>query len=390
MKKLNLLATVILCMTTTITSYAQEEEEPPALKVAGDYIDINYRTTLYNLGQWDGLGIITKYSTKVLESGSDLIWGSFYQAQPNNPGIFTLTSVGSPAGWGPCFTVRANGRTGIMNDNPSAALEIGSASSIQQVKVNGNIIWSSDARMKNNIKDISNSLEHLKQLRGVSYTLKEEQKEEAIPEKILRDPDIDVEKINATLEKSSKEANPLLSRNYYGFLAQEVQETFPDLVYQDDSTGLLAIDYIGFIPVLVDGLTEQQNQIEQQQTRIEQLQNQIEQQKEQIASILKVVTQGKGAGYLGEAIESVPLLYQNAPNPFNQSTEIRFYLPRDVQNAHLYVSDVNGLRKKDYPLQIRESGSVTLSASMLEAGTYFYTLVCDGNPIDTKQMVLTK
>ena len=383
MKRINLFTTAILCITVATTLHAQEEDELPALKVADYHIDINYPIRTYALGTADGFDITTKNSTNPLVSGADLICGAFYQSQPNNPGIFTLTSVGSPAGWSPCFTVRANGRTGIMNSNPSAALEIGSASSIQQVKVNGNIVWSSDARMKDNIRNLSAPLEHLKQLRGVSYTLKEEQKEEVIPEKILRDPDIDVEKINGTLKKSAKEANPLLSRNYYGFLAQEVQEIFPDLVYQDDSTGLLSVDYIGLIPVLVEGLN-------QQQSRIEQLQTQLDQQKEQIASILKTVIKGKGAGSPGESLESVPLLYQNAPNPFNQSTEIRYYIPQDVQTAHLYVSDVNGFRKKDYLLQTRENGSVTLSVSMLDAGTYFYTLVCDGTPVDTKQMVLTK
>ncbi len=383
MKRINLFTTEILCITVATTLHAQEEDELPALKVADYHIDINYPIRTYALGTADGFDITTKNSTNPLVSGSDLIWGSFYQSQPNNPGIFTLTSVGSPAGWSPCFTVRANGRTGIMNSNPSAALEIGSASSIQQVKVNGNIVWSSDACMKDNIRNLSTPLERLKQLRGVSYTLKEEQKEEVIPEKILRDPGIDVEKINGTLKKTAKEANPLLSRNYYGFLAQEVQEIFPDLVYQDDSTGLLSVDYIGLIPVLVEGLN-------QQQSRIEQLQTQLDQQKEQIASILKTVTKGKGAGSPGESLESVPLLYQNAPNPFNQSTEIRYYIPQDVQTARLYVSDVNGFRKKDYLLQTRENGSVTLSVSMLDAGTYFYTLVCDGTPVDTKQMVLTK
>ena len=40
-----------------------------------------------------------------------------------------------------------------------------------------------------------------------------------------------------------------------GFLAQDVQKIFPELVYADKN-GILSIDYIALIPVLVESLKE--------------------------------------------------------------------------------------------------------------------------------------
>lgn len=46
-----------------------------------------------------------------------------------------------------------------------------------------------------------------------------------------------------------------------GFVAQEVQQLFPELV-QQDTDGYLYIDYVGLIPVLVEPVKEQQEQID--------------------------------------------------------------------------------------------------------------------------------
>ena len=40
----------------------------------------------------------------------------------------------------------------------------------------------------------------------------------------------------------------------YGFIAQEVMETFPELV-SENSYGYLSVDYIGFIPMLVSAVS---------------------------------------------------------------------------------------------------------------------------------------
>ena len=61
-----------------------------------------------------------------------------------------------------------------------------------------------------------------------------------------------------------------------GLVAQEVQNLFPELV-QEDENGILSISYTKFIPVLIEGLKEQQAQIDGQQRQILELQELVQQ-----------------------------------------------------------------------------------------------------------------
>ncbi len=51
------------------------------------------------------------------------------------------------------------------------------------------------------------------------------------------------------------------NRKRLGFLAQDVQALFPELV-EEDKDGYLYVDYVGLIPVLVESVKEQQEQID--------------------------------------------------------------------------------------------------------------------------------
>jgi hypothetical protein len=54
---------------------------------------------------------------------------------------------------------------------------------------------------------------------------------------------------------ASKDAD---ARTYFSFIAQEVQEVYPDLVYEDRNV-FLSINYAELIPVLVDVIKELKN-----------------------------------------------------------------------------------------------------------------------------------
>ena len=376
------------------------------VKVAGTVgndatVDINAKTVITNLVSDDGATVITRNSTTILNYGDDLFWGAFYQVQPNNPNIFGLMSV-SAQPWVNCFVVKANGNTGIFNNNPSVALEIGSTSSIRQVKVNGNIVWGSDIRMKENIKDLSSSLGRLKQLQSVSYNLKEEMKEEVIPEKFLKEGN-DIEALKAEMSKAPKTNEYLLSRNFYGFLAQDVQKLFPDLVYTDDE-GMLSIDYVGMIPLLVSGLQEQQQFIENlQQKESEFTKEQIEMQQkiEALQEALNTCCKINQDEYMKNETNAIEqnsninnsekiMLYQNAPNPFNEHTIIQCYIPQTIQKAELCVYNVQGTQVKCITVSERGNVNVKLQAGQLTAGVYTYLLIGDKRTSEAKQMVLTK
>ena len=85
-----------------------------------------------------------------------------------------------------------------------------------------------------------------------------------------------------------------------------------------------------------------------------------------------------------------PVLDQNAPNPFNTSTTIGFYLPATITNASIYVYDMNGVQLKTFPIAERGKGNVTIQGSEFSAGMYLYAMIVDGKVIDTKRMILTK
>jgi len=83
-------------------------------------------------------------------------------------------------------------------------------------------------------------------------------------------------------------------------------------------------------------------------------------------------------------------LQQNTPNPFTQDTQINFYIPENVKTAQLSVYDLQGKQIKQIPITQRGEGSYRISGSELVAGTYFYMLICDDKPVDTKQMILMR
>ena len=81
-------------------------------------------------------------------------------------------------------------------------------------------------------------------------------------------------------------------------------------------------------------------------------------------------------------------LQQNHPNPFNTTTVIDLTLPDVVKNAVVVIHDLRGMEMKRISVKGRGVTSVTLEANELNAGLYLYSLVADGQLIDTKRMLL--
>jgi len=87
---------------------------------------------------------------------------------------------------------------------------------------------------------------------------------------------------------------------------------------------------------------------------------------------------------------SISPLMQNHPNPFNVNTTIEFFLANDVNDAKIYIYNMNGTQLKSIELHQKGDGSITLNGGELQAEMYMYSLVTDGQLIDTKQMLLTE
>ncbi|HTN16374.1 MAG TPA: T9SS type A sorting domain-containing protein [Chitinophagaceae bacterium] len=82
------------------------------------------------------------------------------------------------------------------------------------------------------------------------------------------------------------------------------------------------------------------------------------------------------------------MLKKTAPNPFVQSTEIRYELPRFAQSASIEVMDITGRLVKRMQLPIQSSGSVTLENNNFMPGIYTYTLTVDGKVSQRRKMTV--
>jgi hypothetical protein len=254
----------------------------------------------------------------------------------------------------------------------SNSLTVGNKSTTYPVDVTGTVratsfLESSDESLKEDISKIdANTISTMKQLRGVSYLLKKPSNS-----------------VSTVVSKGSGDSinspaaitydSTLYNRRHNGFIAQEVQTIYPELVYEDND-GILSIDYIGFIPIIVETLKKQEDVIATQALEIENLK-----------SALDSYKSSNSDNNLPKAI-----LYQNSPNPFSVCTEVKYYIPEDTKNAIIYISNLQGGLIAQKTLFSTGDGSIEINGSELKAGMYIYTLVVDGKEIDTKRMILTE
>ena len=60
-----------------------------------------------------------------------------------------------------------------------------------------------------------------------------------------------------------------------GVLAQDIREVFPELV-SEDANEMLAVNYQGLVPVLINALKEQDGKMKEQDDKISRLENLVE------------------------------------------------------------------------------------------------------------------
>ena len=213
------------------------------------------------------------------------------------------------------------------------------------------------------------------------------------------------------------DAPNLGNQKYYGVVAQEIKNEFPELVKFDSTSMLYGVNYKGFVPVLLEAIKAQQHKIDtnqkdisndqslldQQEQRIKELEQLVQQQQEAISSLQAEVDRIKtqccssmveqkskptGMKKINQTAQAE--LYQNIPNPFTESTRIEYFLPQSTGEARLYIYNMQGSQIRNYRISSFEEGSITIQGGSMQPGMYMYTLVADDRVVDTKQMILTK
>ena len=226
----------------------------------------------------------------------------------------------------------------------------------------------SDKRFKKNIKGLSNMLSKLDKINSYSYDY------------------------NETFSKVyPNEAKKISKNNQIGFIAQELQNVFPELVVSD-SSGYLKIDYISMIPIMLEAMKEQNktiNDLTKQVADVQSCCKGTSKTKSYVESTNET-TNPQTLTPNTSSLNTTTKLYQNAPNPFKESTTIKLEIPETVGNAMVCIYDLTGHQLKCLSVSGRGTTSVQIFGNELTAGLYHYALIADGTLVDTKTMVLTE
>ncbi len=265
---------------------------------------------------------------------------------------------------------------GIATDTSTAASPVDFAGYFQGNVLAWRYFTPSDARLKTNIQPLGSVLSKLNKIETATYNFRTSE----FPKLYL--------------------PNDLQT----GFMAANLQEQFPNLVQDvtlpekvDPKTGrvisqsasIKVINYMGMIPVLTAAVQEQQTQIAAKDAELAAVKSQLSALENRLAALENTLNNTSDAERLSKN-SSGASLEQNAPNPFNQSTTIRYTLPDNTKNARLVVSSGSGVVVAEYLLKGKGNGQVTLNANEFTAGNYTYSLIIDGSIVATKALMSAK
>ena len=180
------------------------------ITVTGNDMTFGNGETISNAS--DGTVAITASTTTMsgdlTVTGNDLHFGNGETISNASDGTVTITSG----------TVAMSSNATIGND----------------LTVSGDVVVSSDARLKANIVSLGSTLSRLLLIDGKSYTMIKDGKQKI------------------------------------GVLAQDIREVFPELV-SEDANEMLAVNYQGLVPVLINALKEQDEKISRLENLVEKL-----------------------------------------------------------------------------------------------------------------------
>lgn len=236
---------------------------------------------------------------------------------------------------------------------------------------------------------------------------------------------------------------------HFGFIAQDVEKIYPNLVR--NVNGDYSVNYIEFVPLLLQALKEEDQQVQALQQKVNNLeaekenttalQNKLSEMEKQLAAVNNLAeklgaqqatiaqlqnklatvndnttlvnNQQKTIDNLLEKIAIMEAdmniccqaknthtddvkapalkssLDQNVPNPFNADTKIGFNIVGDYQTAFIGIYDLNGKQIKTIPVE-QGMNHVMFNNNNMMPGMYVYSLVVDNQLVDAKKMIIAE
>lgn len=231
----------------------------------------------------------------------------------------------------------------------------------------------SDKRFKKNVTEDVKGLDFINRLRPVVYNFDTKKFQEFLTKNMpdsIRKKYFDVD------------FNPSTAIRQSGFIAQEVEIAAKETGYDfngvhipENADDNYSLSYSQFVVPLVKSVQE--------------LSKQNEELKKELAELRSLIMEKKNNDGFITISESGAKLYQNAPNPFTQSTTIKYSLPVTARKAVIVITSSMGVIVKEYQLASKAE-MVNILGGQLPAGTYTYSLFVDDKLIDTKKMILTQ
>ncbi len=157
------------------------------------------------------------------------------------------------------ISILPTGTVGIMTTSPNSAYAL----DVNGIVNASSYASASDARYKMNIHTLDHSLDDLLNLRGVSYDL----------------------------DRAKWPAKHFPEGRQIGFIAQELEKVFPELV-QTDANGYKSVMYQNVTPILVEAVKTLNAKVDAQQKQIDELKAQAKENaeiKKQIAELVRAM-----------------------------------------------------------------------------------------------------
>ena len=377
MKRIILLSITIITCSTISAQLSVENSGKVNVQATG-----NQLPTMFAVGPTTGTYSNFKFASTVhISPNTNLMtvgtyskaYGSSSQAYGRSFGVYSIGgNATSGYNYGVAGTLEGtNFGAGILGSSVNYFSYIPGLYAgyfIGETYVNGtltatSVVTPSDIRLKTNITNISRTgqtLENLMKINVLSYNYKKRELPEAERDTIQE------ASLRAFNEKSEADAK----ERHFGVSAQELQDLFPELV-KEGQDGYLRVNYVELVTILIQAIQELKGEVEE-------------------------LRNPSGDGSKRAAATSVsehPLngnkLYQNTPNPFKEQTIIRFCLADGVNDASICIFDMTGKTIKKLPIS-RGMESVSIGGYELGDGLFLYSLVVNGQVIDTKRMIISK
>ena len=271
-----------------------------------------------------------------------------------------LGSITGPYTYGAGVFGAINNYDGISVNGRYAGYFVGPVKATEFITIRG-VFMPSDERQNENILSISrgdahpsSTLNNLLSMNVVEYNHKAQ----------------NTERGNTETSMGSAAGDETDNTRHFGLLAQELGEIYPNLVVEgQDKT--LSVNYLELIPILIRGIQE------------------LKQELDEVKGTVSANSRYSDATSVNVGSMTGNVLYQNTPNPFKEQTTIRFKLADGVRDVSVCIFDMTGKMLKKLPVS-SEMESISIGGNELGEGMFLYSLMINGQVMDTKRMVISK